>query len=109
MPRSVPLENALALAAARLEGGVLERAHGTGVLVLARDAQDFLHGRLAAQNFPAAVVADRGRQRACVALEVVFGGTVMNHGAHLVIHHDKFVDAGASAIAIARIAARPEQ
>ena len=33
----------------------------------------------------------------------------MNHGAHVIIDRDEFIDAGTAAIAIARIAVRPIQ
>jgi len=51
----------------------------------------------------------RWRHGARIALEVMLCRAVVNHGAHLIIDHDEFVDAGASAIAIAGIAARAVQ
>src|SRR5580704_4454782 len=66
-------------------------------LVLARDTQDFLQRRLAAQHPGTTVIADGGGQDAGVALQVLFRRAVVNHGAHVVIDHDQFVDAAAAA------------
>src|ERR1700676_5570575 len=88
---------------------VYSNAPMPSALVLARDAQDFLHRRLAAQDLRAAVVANGRRQGARIALEVMLCGDVVDHGAHLVIDDDELVDAGASAVAVARIAPRPVQ
>src|SRR3984885_3237156 len=54
-------------------------------LVLARDAQDFLHGGLAAQNLRAPIVPNRRGHRARIALELMLRRAVMDHGAHLFI------------------------
>ena len=58
----------------------------------------------AAQHLVHAVVANRRCQGARVALELVLGGAVVDHGAHLVIDDDQFVDAGTAAKADARVA-----
>src|SRR5580692_7816767 len=68
-------------------------------LVLARDAQDFLQRRLSAQDPRPTVVADRRGEGAGMAFQVLLGRTVVNHGPHLVIDHDQFVDARAATIA----------
>src|SRR5688572_12985236 len=84
---------------------VAQEEGGQGLYsVLARDAQDFFDGGFTAQHAHQAVVADRGRHGACVALELMLGGFVVNHGAHLVIDDHELVDAGASAESVA---ARP--
>src|SRR4029077_13180436 len=74
--------------------------------VLARYAQYFLERRFTAQHARAAVVADRGGGEACVPLDLLLRGAVMNHGAHRVIDHDELVDARAPAIAPGGVAPR---
>ena len=39
-----------------------------------------------------------------MALELLLAGAVVDHGAHRVVDHDQFVDAGAAAIAVAGVA-----
>src|SRR5690242_10527578 len=75
--------------------------------ILARDPQDFLEGRIAAQHAGAAVVADGGRAEARMALDLVLRLAVVDHVAHRIVDHDELVDAGAAAIAAGRVAARP--
>src|ERR1700733_4957709 len=79
-----------------------------GQLILARDTQDFLQRRLPAQHPRPTVIADGGGQGARVALQILFRGAVVNHGAHMVIDHDQFVDAAAAAVAVLAVS-RPIQ
>src|SRR5665213_4222462 len=71
-----------------------------GQLVLARDAQDFLQRRLAAQHPGTAVIADGGGPDPRGALQVLLRGAVVNHGTHVIIDHHQLVDAAAAAIAV---------
>src|SRR5580692_9457894 len=73
-------------------------------LILARDTQDFFERRLAAQHPGTAVITDRGGQGACVVLQVLFGGAIVNHGTHLVIDHHQLVDAAAAAVTVLAVA-----
>src|SRR5882762_664037 len=77
--------------------------------ILARDAQYFLDGGFAAQHPGAAVVADRGRGDARVAVDLLLRDAVVNHGAHGVIDDDQLVDARAAAIAAGGVATRSIQ
>src|SRR5580692_10011233 len=77
-------------------------------LVLAGDTQDFLQRRLAAHHPRPAVVANGRGQGARVPLQFLFGGAIVNHGAHVIIDHDQLIDAAATAIAIVAVA-RPVQ
>src|SRR5581483_11396879 len=61
--------------------------------VLTRDAQDFLDGRLPAQDPRPAVIADRRCGLARVAFELLLAGPIMDHGAHGVIDQDELIDA----------------
>ena len=79
------------------------------LLVLAGDAQHFFQGRLARHDLAAPVIANAGARGARVALQVLLRGAVMDHGAHVIVDRDQLVDAGAPAIAGARLAARPVQ
>ena len=92
----VAFDDAVLFAARGVESGVFEGAHGER-LVLARDAQDFFDRGFAAQDLVEAVVADGGRHRARITLELVLGGFVVDHGAHRVVDDDEFIDAGAAA------------
>src|SRR4051812_4439349 len=65
--------------------------------ILARHAQDFLERGLAAQHLVEPVIADRRRHGARVFLECVLGRAIVDHGAHLVVDHHHFVDAGTAA------------
>src|SRR5580704_1452645 len=76
-------------------------------LVLARHAQDLFQGCFARHDLAAAVVTDAGAGGACIAFKFLFGRSVVNHGAHMIVDGDEFVDAGAPAIAVAWIAAGP--
>src|SRR5690606_28398780 len=77
--------------------------------VLARHAQHFLDGGAAGQDLGTPVVADRGREGAGVALHLVLGRAVVDHGAQVVVHQHQLVDAHAAAVAagIARALAGP--
>src|SRR5947207_1562257 len=74
--------------------------------VFARDTQHFLDRGLAPQHLDAAVVADRGRAEARVAVELLLGDAVVDHGAHGVIDHDELVDPGSAPIAADRKSTR---
>src|SRR5580692_3995183 len=76
-------------------------------LVLACDAQDLFQGCFARHDLAAAVVTDAGARGACIAFKFLLGRSVVNHGAHMIVDGDEFVDAGAPAIAVAWIAAGP--
>src|SRR5207237_5474714 len=80
---------------------------GTAASVFARDTQHFLDRGLAAQHLGAAVVADRGRERPRVALDLLLRDAVVDHGAHGVTDHDQLVDPRSAAIAAACLPARP--
>src|SRR5258707_10040518 len=60
--------------------------------ILASNAQDFLERGFALHDFPAAVVADAGTRRAGVALEILFGRAVVNHGPHMVIDRNQLIN-----------------
>src|SRR5580693_7475173 len=77
-----------------------------GCLIFTRDSQDLLERGLAAQHAGAAVVADGRGALARVAFDLVLGRPVMDHVAHPVVDYDQLIDAGAAAVAAARIAPR---
>src|SRR6185436_16028020 len=70
-----------------------------------RDAEQLLEGRGAREHFGAAVVPDAGRELAGFTFELVLAGAVMDHDAHPVVDDDELIDAGAAAIAVARVGA----
>src|SRR5881275_3310713 len=80
---------------------------GAAASVFARDTQHFLDRGLAPQHLDAAVIADRGRAEARMAVELLLGDAVVDHGAHGVIDHDELVDPGSAPIAAAAVASGP--
>src|ERR1700733_6298662 len=79
------------------------------LLVLAGNAQHFFQRRFARHDLAAAVVANAGAGRARIALEILLGGAIMNHGAHVIIDGNELIDPRPATIAVAGIAARPVQ
>src|ERR1700743_2488203 len=76
------------------------------ILVLAGDAEHFFQGGFSRHDLAPAVVADAGAGGACVALELLFGRSGVDHGAHVIVDGDELVNAGTAPIAHARLAAR---
>src|ERR1700677_1653696 len=75
------------------------------ILVLAGDAEHFFQGGFARHDLAAPVVADAGAGRARVAFQILFRGSVVDHGAHVIVHRDELVNTGSAAITHARLAA----
>src|SRR5258707_12449544 len=80
-----------------------------GLLVLAGKGGALCRGRFARHDLAAAIVSNTRAGAACVALELLLGGSVVNHGAHVIIDRNEFVDPCAASVTRARIAARTKQ
>src|SRR6202167_6338162 len=68
------------------------------ILVLAGDAEHFFQGGFSRHDFAAGVLADAWAGRTCVGVEILFGGPVVDHGAHVVVDRDQLVNAGTAPI-----------
>src|SRR5207237_5093907 len=76
---------------------------GAAASVFARDTQHFLDRGLAPQHLDAAVIADRGRAEARMAVALLLGDAVVGHVAHGVIDPDGLVDPGSAPVAAAAV------
>src|SRR5882757_2347589 len=80
-----------------------------GPLVFAGNAQHFFQRRFARHDLAPAVIANTGARGARIALQILLRGSIVNHGAHVIVDGDELINARAPTIAVARIAARPVQ
>src|SRR5262249_39830792 len=106
---NAPILNWLKVACGAFSGSFVQRKSQTWQAIssiLARDAQHFLDGRLATQHACSAIVGDRRCAETGVALDLLLGSPIVDHGAHGVIDDDQLVDSRSAAVAAGAVASR---